>query len=36
MRLEVLADADPALLVDLLTAVFTTVLGRPNTAPISD
>jgi hypothetical protein len=29
MRLEVLADADPALLANLLTSIFTTILGRP-------
>jgi AcrR family transcriptional regulator len=34
MRLQVLTDANPALLANLLTSVFTTVLGRPGTAPI--
>jgi AcrR family transcriptional regulator len=29
MRLEVLSDADPALLVNLLTSIFATLLGRP-------
>jgi len=36
MRLEVLTDADPALLANLLTSIFTTVLGRPGTTPISN
>jgi len=34
MRLEVLADADPALLANLLTSIFKTVLGRPGPASI--
>jgi hypothetical protein len=31
MRLEVLTDADPALLADLMTSVFATVLGQRST-----
>jgi len=36
MRLKVLADADPALLANLLTAIFTTVIGRRGPTSIYD
>jgi hypothetical protein len=32
MRLEVLANADPALLAKLLTSIFATLIGRRSTS----
>jgi hypothetical protein len=36
MRLEVLADADPAILANLLTSIFATVLGRRASTSLRD
>lgn len=36
MRLDALAEANPAVLTDLLASLFTTILGRPGTGPVPE